>query len=369
MPTVITLRSAASSVETGQSVPIVATVSPTGSARQMKAAQSETISGMIEFLVDTPRPIVLGKVALHSSGQSSIPLLQNIESAFGVQGQQGGSSVDDSAYLSTKALRKLGSYPIEARFLPSNTEFRASTSSVQTVTITPRTQHAPTVTSLQAPTSVETGTSVLMTVTVRNPGSSLAGGVVTLTTVTPHPVVLGKISVGVFNRPMTLSTDALKAVGTDQVQAVYVPNSGRFAGSTSDPARVDITPMTAVSFRVTPVVSHGNLNQPMSFSVTAIDAQGQPLTDYTGTVDFSSPTDSWTILPAQAYKRLGISPPSPDSPWLATFSTASYTFTPADHGSHRFVDAVRFGKGGAETLQVTQADDPEVSGKTTFAIA
>jgi hypothetical protein len=107
----------------------------------------------------------------------------------------------------------------------------------------------------------------------------------------------------------------------------------------------------------------------LSFEVTALDAHGQPLTDYTGTVVFTSPTDSWTILPAPAYKRLGIAEPSADSPGLANFDPASYTFTPADQGSHTFVGAVTFGKAGAETLQVTQADDPEVSGKTTFAIA
>ena len=43
-------------------------------------------------------------------------------------------------------------------------------------------------------------------------------------------------------------------------------------------------------------------------------------------------------------------------------------FTLADHGSHTFVGAVTFGKGGAETLQVTQANNHEVRGKSTFAI-
>jgi hypothetical protein len=369
VPTVIALQSVAASAETGQAIPFVATVGPTGSTRQLKVARSETISGTVEFLVDAPHPVVLGRVALNPSSSSSNPLLQNVESAFGVQSQSGGFSAGDSAYLSTKALRKLGSYPIEARFLPANSEFRASTSTVQTVTISPRTQEAPTVTTLQAPASVETGASVPLTVTVQNHDSGLAGGVVTLTTVSPDPVVLGKISVGVFNRPITVSTDVLKAVGTYQVQATYKPSTGRFAGSTSSPVTVAITPMTAVGFRVTPVVGHGGLNRPMSFSVTAIDAQGQPLTNYTGTVVFSSPTDSWTILPAPAYKRLGIAPPSNDSPWLASFTPQSYTFTPADRGTHTFVGAVRFGKGGAETLQVTQADDPEVYGMTTFAIA
>ena len=37
--------------------------------------------------------------------------------------------------------------------------------------------------------------------------------------------------------------------------------------------------------------------------------------------------------------------------------------------THTFMGAVTFGKAGAETLQVTQADDPKVRGRTTFAIA
>src|SRR5262249_38663469 len=37
--------------------------------------------------------------------------------------------------------------------------------------------------------------------------------------------------------------------------------------------------------------------------------------------------------------------------------------------AHTFMGAVTFGKAGAETLQVTQADDPKVRGRTTFAIA
>jgi hypothetical protein len=179
---------------------------------------------------------------------------------------------------------------------------------------------------------------------------------------------LAKISVGVFNKPISISTDKLQEIGVYQLQATYVPKSNRFAGSTSAPVTVAITPLTAASFRVTPVVSHGAVDQPLSFEVTALDAQGQPLTSYTGTVVFSSPTDSWAMLSPSEDAKFSIPEPSLDSPILARFSPASYTFTPADQGSHTFVGTVTFGKAGAETLQVTQADDPEVDGKTTFAI-
>ena len=68
------------------------------------------------------------------------------------------------------------------------------------------------------------------------------------------------------------------------------------------------------------------------------------------------------------YASLGIGAPSPDTPGLAKFSPASYTFTPADHGSHTFAGGVTFGKAGAESIQVTQANDSKVQGKATFAI-
>ena len=84
MPTVLTLQSVAKSAETGQSVPLVATVNAAGTARQVKAAQSETITGTVEFFIDSPHPIILGKVALNTTNQSSIPFLSTIESTFGV---------------------------------------------------------------------------------------------------------------------------------------------------------------------------------------------------------------------------------------------------------------------------------------------
>ncbi len=330
---------------------------------------TSTIAGTIEFLADSPHPILLGKVAINSSSSSTPSFLSNIDSAFGIASHPNSASVNDTAYLWTKALKAIGPYRIEARFVPANADYRASTSAPVAVTIAPRTQDAPTIISLQAPASdVETGAAVPLDVTVQDSGSSLAGGVVKLTTVSPHPVVLGKISVGVFNQPIAFATDKLQALGTYQIRAAYMPGTNRFAGSTSVPVTVNVTPLTAASFRVTPVVSHGVLNEPMSFEVTALDTQGRPLTDYTGTVVFSSPTDSWSMIPASQYAKLGIPEPSLDSPILATFAPQPYTFTPADHGSHTFVGAVTFGKGGAETLQVTQADDPEVYGKTTFAI-
>lgn len=369
LPTVLNLKSVAATAESGQAVPLVASVNPTGTAAQLRAAGSQTISGTIYFYTTAPRRIPLGQVAINPTQSSSIPLLSAVQSTFGMSNQQGAVGIDDTAFLWTKKLRADGTYTIEARFVPANRDFAASTSVVKILTITSKTQDAPTVTSLQVATnSAEAGAYNPFTVTVQNPDSSLAGGVVKLTTVSPHPIVLGKTTVGRFDQSIDFSSNQLQ-VGTYQVQAVYLPSSNRFAESTSPPITVTVTPLTAVSFRVTPVVPFGWLNQPLSYRVTALNAQGQPLTDYTGTIVMSSPTDSWTILPPAVYTKLGILPPSNDSPLLASFVPASYTFTTADHGSHLFTDGVQFGKGGMESLQVTQANDPEVSGKTVFAIA
>ena len=237
------------------------------------------------------------------------------------------------------------------------------------VTITPRTVNAPTSISLQAvPNTIETGEPITFNTTVQNANSSLADGVVTFFTVARHPIDLGQISVGQFGQQFSFGTFALEKVGFHQIEAKYVPSSNRFAPSFSAPITVAVTPLTAASFRVTPVVRRGKLNKPLSFSVTALNTHGQPLTDYTGTVVFSSPTDSFTILPKQYYVKYNLTPSAPPTSGLASFPTPQYTFTTADHGTHTVYGGVIFDKAGAETLQVTQANNRKVFGKTTFAI-
>ncbi len=204
--------------------------------------------------------------------------------------------------------------------------------------------------------------------TVQNTNSSLADGTVEFTTVSSHPVVLGKFTVSAFDQPVSLATDKLQKVGTYQIEADYVPSNKRFAKSTSAPVTVTVTPFTAASFRVTPLARHGHLNQPMSFEVTALDSQGQPLTNYTGTVVFTSPSDSWTIFPKSVYASLMIAEPSPETTGLATLTPEAYTFTPADHGSHTFVRGVTFAKAGEETIEVNQANDGKVHGKASISV-
>ncbi len=164
---------------------------------------------------------------------------------------------------------------------------------------------------------------------------------------------------------ITITT--FKQPGTYQVNAIYVPSSSQFTASASIPATVSVSPLTATSFKVVPVSRAGRLNHPVSFTVTALE-HGQPDPDYTGEIAFSSPTDNFTVFPKEFYENLSISASPPPTTGLALFPNKTYTFTPADHGTHTFIAGAIFKKGGAEILKVHQANDGEVYGETTFAI-
>jgi hypothetical protein len=342
VPTATTLVSGAASAEAGQSVPLLATVHDAGTGDQVNAGKVEPISGTVEFVVDSPNPVVLGKVTLKKNGQAA---------------------------LSTNKLKNVGPYQIEADFVSANNFYAGSNSARTAVTITPKTVNAPTVTSLTAVTpSIETGESMTLSASVQNTNSSLADGVVQFVTVGRHPVVIGKVDIGTFGQQVSVTTSRLEKVGTYQIEAKYIPNTNRFAKSTSPPVNVTVTPFTAASFRITPTVRSARLGTPLTFTVTALNPEKKPRTDYTGTIILSSPTDSWTTFPTAVYESLKTPAPSPLTQGLANFTELAYTFTPADHGSHTFVRGVTFGKAGAESIQVTQANNHKVRGLATIAI-
>jgi hypothetical protein len=343
VPTATTLTSGASKAQVGQFVPLLATVKNAGTGNQVNAGKVEPIRGKVEFLVDSPNPVLLRTVNLNRR--------------------------TGRAALSANMLKNVGPYQISAEFVPTNKFFAGSASAPAAVLITPRTVNAPTTTSLKAATtSIETGESMVFYATAQNDSSTLPDGVVEFETVGRHPVVLDDVNLTAFGQPVGFATSALQKVGVYRIEAKYLPNTNRFAKSVSAPVTVAVTPLTAASFRVTPVVSHGRLNKPVGFTVTALDAQKKRLTNYTGTIAFSSPTDSFSILPKAIYVQFNLTPSAPPSTGLANFPISQYTFTPADLGSHTFPDGVTFGKAGAESLKVTQANNPKVFGKTTFAI-
>ena len=342
VPTTVSLYSGAKIAETGQHVSLVAVVQDAGVGNQVNAGKVQRIKGKVEFFVNSPAPVLIATENL---------------------------SKKDEASLSTDKFKATGPYQIQAVFVPSNKFYTTSTSPSVSVTITPKTVNSPTASVLQTTTSVvETGEPVTLSASAMNADSSLADGNIEFLTVSRHPVELADVPVASFGQQVTIGTGKLQKVGIYHVEAVYEPNSNRFAQSISAPITIAVTPLTAASFRVTPVVNYGKLNKPVSFDVTALNIRGEPVTTYTGTVVLTSPTDSWTTFPPSIYASLHISAPPPQSTGLATYNPQLYTFTPADHGSHTFVNGVTFGKAGAESLQVTQANDPKVHGKAVFAI-
>jgi len=234
----------------------------------------------------------------------------------------------------------------------------------------PQLSAIPTTTVLLASTlSAETSQSVTFTATVENANRNVpvTTGRVKFVVLAPKRILLAEVNVNKKGEA-GITTDKLDQVGPYQIEAEYVPSGSRMSKSLAMPVSVMVSPLTATSFLVTPDVRHGGLNKPLGFTVTALDARKQPLTNYTGTIVFASPTDSWTTLPRGIYVTLSLTPPPPQTTGLASFPVTQYTFTPADHGTHHFIGGVTFGKAGAEVLKVTQANNQKVSGKTTFGI-
>jgi hypothetical protein len=75
---------------------------------------------------------------------------------------------------------------------------------------------------------------------------------------------------------------------------------------------------------------------PFSFTVTALDASGNPLTNYTGTVDFGS-LDPQAVVPP------------------------SYPFTPVDQGVHTFTASLK--TAGTQALFVADTATPGMNGR------
>ncbi len=80
------------------------------------------------------------------------------------------------------------------------------------------------------------------------------------------------------------------------------------------------------------------LGEPVSFTVTALDADGELVEDYQGTVTFESTAED-TLLPSD------------------------YTFELADQGEHEFTLALTILSEGTQTLTVKDADDETIMGE------
>jgi hypothetical protein len=203
-----------------------------------------------------------------------------------------------------------------------------------------------TTTSLQASTQTKgprTSVTLVATVHTADKLHVVRGGRVRFSVVAPTPEILGAAHPDRIGQA-TLTTTRLALGGTYEVLAQYVSPHGRFAPSSTELTFTVGEPL-ATSLHITAPRYFGAPGTPLTFSVTAADRAGQPVTDYTGTINLFSPTDH-----------------------SAQFFPRTYTFTTADHGTHEFADGVTFHKGGAEVLKVDQISNTRIAGSQKFGI-
>jgi Bacterial Ig-like domain (group 3) len=228
-----------------------------------------------------------------------------------------------------------------------------------------------TTTTLQvSQTTAERGQFVPLTATVENAktGAPVADGVVRFILQGPGHETLGTTRLNKKGQT-SLNKGALTRLGQAQIQAMYIPSTTHFATSQSAPEGVTVVPAAVTSFKITSERYRSHNGKPISFTVTALGPNHKPDTNFTGTIEISSPTDNQPVYPPHFYVSLGISAPAPIATGLASIPNAVYTFTPADHGSHTFNSGITFNKGGAEVLMVTQTNNNLIIGKATYGVA
>jgi hypothetical protein len=203
-----------------------------------------------------------------------------------------------------------------------------------------------TTTVLQASTKL-TGSGARVTLTAKvgaaHMGRSVNAGSVHFAVVSASPEPLGRAHLNKLGEAR-ITTSRLKPGSSYEVEAEFVPSVRGYATS-SDQLTLSVGRPEVTSFQITAAHYFGAPGTPVTFSVTAVDRQMEPVTSFTGTIHLVSPTNR-----------------------QAKLVPSSYSFTTADQGSHTFVDGVTFHKGGAEVLKVAQVNNTRIRGKATFGI-
>jgi hypothetical protein len=106
---------------------------------------------------------------------------------------------------------------------------------------------------------------------------------------------------------------------------------------------IPINPTTATDFSVTASTSSTTAGSPFSLTATALDASGHTVTNYSGTVHFTS-SDGQAVLPAD------------------------YTFTGSDQGVHTFTNGVTLKTAGSQTVTVTDTSNSSITGNTNVTV-
>lgn len=140
----------------------------------------------------------------------------------------------------------------------------------------------------------------------------------------------------------TILTERPKVVFVEPIDSIGGPTQtlqASFLGTTSNNDLVG-----AVSrLEISDLPAQAAANETVSFVVNAVDVNGNLVSNYTGTVYFST-TDSEATIPQK------------------------YTFTSEDLGSHEFELAIRFQTKGTQTITITDLDDAAVLGNANIIV-
>jgi len=138
-------------------------------------------------------------------------------------------------------------------------------------------------------------------------------------------------------RPKVVFVEPIDAIGGDKLSQNL---SASFLGTTSTNNEL-YGPVSRLEITELPAQAHAN--ETISFVITAVDVDGKTVSNYTGTVYFST-TDPEATIPQK------------------------YTFVPEDLGSHEFELAIRFQTKGTHTVTATDWDDPAVLGTASIIV-
>ncbi len=176
---------------------------------------------------------------------------------------------------------------------------------------------------------------------------------------TPRTDHNGKISASIQSEKAGSSTLSVLAQGNVLFQKpnivfyVNTPNTLSFSGSSGNPRYADFlraqifgdSEISQASYlTIESIPAEAQLNETITFTVTARDINGEIVPTYQGTVRFNTPNDSRSVLPSQ------------------------YTFTKDDQGQHTFFLAASFGTTGQQTFEVHDLDDFRIAGEANLNI-
>ena len=130
----------------------------------------------------------------------------------------------------------------------------------------------------------------------------------------------------------------LKTAGT-----MYITATDEWNSSIHSTKSVTVTPGAARTFGVSVAANPFAAGSAHSVTVKALDAYGNTVTGYTGTVHFSS-TDSQALLPT------------------------NYTFLPGDNGSHKFTNGVTLKTAGSQSVTANDTATTSIKGSGTVTV-